>query len=134
MRQLVIKVLNSTCCKMWNPVCSDSAEHSTRLIMYATNTANGCVKLYTERSLSLGPTTGSTPMTKLQITECSLTSSMATQNYYWTGPDKYDFWLFLALTFTSKRKKVSGHHVIALKDILQAEFYKYFHQRQHQQA
>jgi len=27
------------CCKMWNPVCSDKAEHSTRFIMYATNTA-----------------------------------------------------------------------------------------------
>lgn len=69
----------------------------------------GCVKLCTKSSLNVGPATGSTPMTKLQFTECSLTSRMATQNLLldWT----WQTWL-LALSSTDihlEGTKVSGH-------------------------
>jgi hypothetical protein len=99
----------------------------------------GCVNLRTENSLNFGPTIGSTPTTKLQFTECSLTSSVATQNLLleWI----WQTWL-LALPSTDvdlegwRFQNIEDVHenVIALKDILQEEFHKCFHQRQHHQA
>jgi hypothetical protein len=45
------------------------------------------------------------------------------RTYYWIGSDRHDFWLFPALTFTSKGRfqdvEYVHENVTALKDILQ---------------
>jgi len=81
------------CWKMWNPVYSDKVEHSTRL-MYATNTAKVALSCAQKAAWTsdqqLVPPLWQSPSSLSALRQ----AVWQHRTYYWTGPDRHDFWLF----------------------------------------